>query len=649
MPLKRRHIDGDDAGDNENDAARTSEPPSEESRTKRPRLVASHTARRSSTGADLLSPLSDELLVRILAQLPLSYLLSVAPVSRRFHRLAGDSQLWKRLYYERFVLPRALRIPGFRKHDHYYSSRRTAAVWRAVDGRRGSGVGGVGGGTGGAGGWFDMRTRTNGDGDYDWKRQYKLRHNWSRGKCAVEELRVGDTLAVAEPVAIPETNSSSPKMLVKVCEGIAVTADATSGLRAWDLKTKQLVAHVNLVDSTSDASPSCLAIDDQGLQKHQQQQKAIDVAVGFADGSFGVWRLDLERHRLIRRYRHEKSTNGALVGTALSYPYLLTATESVLISLYTFDRPLSETGRGPQPESDTETEAGSEMSGTVGYNTEDDWARRTFYKKTGRPVQSKAPPGTIDLPAPYLLTSLKSHTSRAPLALSIRKTAGTTVASIAYTFSTLQGWSLGIQDLHLKPSLASSKKTTDITTTRLAYTLPVSTAPSQIPSPPTSPARTCQTLRQGGTSDAGVDGPISICYTHPYLLATLPDNTLLLYLCTSTTSSLSISPGIRLWGHTSGISDAEITARGKAVSVSCRGEEIRVWELEGRADGRSIEVRPTTSTSPGVVSNGQETEEHPDISSSFDERRNWVGFDDEMVIVLKESRGRGSLMVYDFT
>jgi hypothetical protein len=34
----------------------------------------------------------------------------------------------------------------------------------------------------------------------------------------------------------------------------------------------------------------------------------------------------------------------------------------------------------------------------------------------------------------------------------------------------------------------------------------------------------------------------------------------------------------------------------------------------------------------------------------WDERRNWVGFDDEMVIVLKEKAGGGeSLMVYDFT
>ncbi len=133
-------------------------------------------------------------------------------------------------------------------------------------------------------------------------------------------------------------------------------------------------------------------------------------------------------------------------------------------------------------------------------------------------------------------------------------------------------------------------------------------------------------------------GPTTLSYTHPYLLASLPDNTLVLWLCTSNASSLTISPGIRLWGHTSGISDAEITSRGKAVSVSKLGEEMRVWELEGRSTNRfggmSVEIRPDQLAGKEI---------------SWDERRNWVGFDDEMVIVLKEKGGRESLMVYDFT
>ncbi|ETS81859.1 hypothetical protein PFICI_06861 [Pestalotiopsis fici W106-1] len=602
MPMKRRRSSV---------AEPLLEPATRSAPTKKPRLGAQgHSA---PSHRDLLSPLSDELLVRILTNLSLPHLLNVAPVSKRFHRLSEDSQIWKRLYYARFVLPRALRIPGFRDGSAregklHYSSRR--AVW--ADGRRG--------------GWVDMRSEGTGTQESrDWKRQYKLRHNWSKGKCAVEELRVGEDIEAATEAELHDT----PKMLVKISEGIAITADATSGLRAWDLKTKQLVAHIGLMDTESDAPPSCLALDDQNISQHN-----IDIVVGFQDGSFGVWKLDVGDHKLLRRYRHEKSTNGALAGAAFSYPYLLTATESVLISLYTFDRPSTGINRHARGDAESETERGSDSE--TAYESVPSAEKEPTKQEpsTGEKLSARS----NRLPPPYLLTSLKSHTSRAPLALSIRKTASSTVASIAYTFSTLQGWSLGIQDLHLRPSVSTSKTSTDVTMTRLAYTMPLKTGSSHGPSEQATPIRP-RTSAQSRDVETAEDGPVSICYTHPYLLATLPDNTLILYLCKSNASSLSISPGIRLWGHTSGISDAEITARGKAVSVSCRGEEIRVWELEGRPDGRSIEVRPTVHSAP----------ESRATQSAFDERRNWVGFDDEMVIVLKESRGTESLMVYDFT
>ncbi|KAI1212011.1 uncharacterized protein F4807DRAFT_385324 [Annulohypoxylon truncatum] len=561
---------------------------------------------------DLLSPLPNELLIRILTFLPLPDLLNIAPLSRRFYDLFSDSQIWKRLYYERFVLPRALRIPGFRNGSAregklHYSSRK--AVW--ADGRKG--------------GWVDMHVGNFEDRSRDWKKQYKLRHNWSKGKCAVEELQLGQE----QELSPPET-SSPHKILVKISEGIAITADVATGLRAWDLKTKYLLAQISLGQADSEIVPSCITIDDQGIQ-----DQILEIAIGFSDGSFGVWKLDIQQRRILRRYRHEKSTNGELIGVAFSYPYLLTATKSVLISLYTFYRPPSTDRSGIQvPDGETALDSGSETM----QDTDDEHILKTSKSKIRNPEP-------VILRAPYLLTSLKSHTSRAPLALSIRKTAASTVASIAYTFSTLQGWSLGIQDLHLRPS--KSKSTPDITATRLAYSLPVRSSPTHMPSPPTSPARHIN-LSSSSQDEEELDGPINLCYTHPYLLATLPDNTLILYLCTSTATSLSISRGIRLWGHTSGISDAEITARGKAVSVSCRGEEIRVWELEGKAHGKSIEIRPT-SKSTVDVEGIDKTPSNDFAAVEWDDRRNWVGFDDEMVIVLKESKGRESLMVYDFT
>ena len=605
MPLKRKRIHHSDSDNDHDGGIQPREP-----RESRPPILTKRC--RHHRSPDLISPLSDELLVRVLTFLALPDVLNIAAVSRRFYELSGDSQVWKRLYYARFVLPRALRIPGFRDGSAregklHYSSRK--AIW--ADGRRG--------------GWVDMRSddENRHDESRTWKRQYKLRHNWARGKCAVEELNIGNHTTVASQIPADQADEVDQphKMLVKISEGIALTADPTNGLRAWDLKSKAQFAQISLSLPDSSPLPSSLAIDDQKIQ-----ERILDIAIGFDDGSFGVWRLDITKKTIIRRYRHQKSSNGELIGVALSHPYLLTATKNVLISLYTFDGPST---LGPKPSNSDP----SPRQDTVG----------------SQPDSKLDIGGTgIQLPSPYLLTSLKSHTSRAPIALSIRKAGpGNTIASIAYTFSTLQGWSLGIQDLHLQASSTLSKSVVDIAT-QLAYTLPVRPAPSYTSSPPESPSQSIMHQRPPTIQNESSDGPISLCYTHPYLLATLPDNTLLLYLCTSNASTLSISPGIRLWGHTSGISDADITARGKAVSVSCRGEEIRVWELEGRSEGKSVEVKPTVKSAVEDAAKSGLADDQTLVQ--WDERRNWVGFDDEMVIVLKESKGgKESLMVYDFT
>ncbi|KAK2054591.1 F-box domain-containing protein [Colletotrichum caudatum] len=551
---------------------------------------------------DLISLLSDELLLRILSFLPISDLLGIAPVSRRFHHLSSDSQLWRTLYYHRFVLPRALRIPGLRNGSArestrvHYSARRT--VWAD-------------------GGWG----RTGGSGEFvDWKRQYKLRHNWASGKASVEELKVGEA---------PSALSEPRKTFAKVVEGIVITADSVFGLRAWDLKTREAVAQVGFGEGPEKTTPTCLAVDDQSFEN-----KTLDVLVGFLDGSFGAWRLDLKGQRFLSRYRHEKSSNGRLLEIAYRHPFVLTATESVIISLYTFERP-PPTGNSAfqRQQSDTagpeesETDAGSE-SETLQESESD--AEEFSFLGTGK-KQNEIKDST-SLLAPILLTSLKSHTSRAPLALSIRQMASYVIASIAYTFSTLEGWSIGIQDLQIRRQSAGGFTSSSVMSTRLAFAEPAR-APGLASSSPSVDSRHPRPSAQG------FDGPKTLCYNHPYLLAAMADNTLILHVCTSTATTLNVSPGIRLWGHTSGISDAEITARGKAVSVSCRGEEIRVWELEGRVSGKSIEVRPSPTAS------------EPEVTPArWDDQRNWVGFDDEMVIVLKETKdGRESLVVYDFS
>ncbi|OHE90635.1 F-box domain-containing protein [Colletotrichum orchidophilum] len=559
---------------------------------------------------DFLSSLSDELLVRILSFLSTSTLVGMSPVSRRFYRLSADSQLWRTLYYHRFVLPRALKIPGFRDGSARGSSRIQFSTRRTVWAD---------------GGWG--RRDASGD-SVDWKRQYKLRHNWASGNASVQELKVGESLL---------DSTGARKTLVKVIEGIAVTADCVSGMRAWDLKTKESIAQINLTNGNGGSFPTCIAIDAQAFES-----KRLDVSVGFMDGSFGVWGLYIEEGRFLKRYRHEKSSNGQLVQIVYHHPFILTATESVLVSLYDFERtPSSRETATFSRQRDTITPEQSEMEAASECATlpesESDMEEFPLPRSDKR---KKSLRGVSPLPAPVLLTSLKSHTSRAPLALSIRLVASHVIASIAYTFSTLEGWSIGIQDLQIRRQSAS-QPSSEIVSTRLAFTKPVKAASPVAPNSSTE-------CRRSPPPRQAPEGPTTLCYSHPYLLAAMPDNTMILHICTSNATKVNVSSGIRLWGHTSGISDAEITARGKAVSVSSRGEEIRVWELEGRVSGKSIEIRPKLTS--GSVSTEVVVPLPEATTDRWDDRRNWVGFDDEMVIVLKEAKdGNESLMVYDFS
>jgi len=176
--------------------------------------------------------------------------------------------------------------------------------------------------------------------------------------------------------------------------------------------------------------------------------------------------------------------------------------------------------------------------------------------------------------------------------------------------------------------------------------------------------------------------PTSLSYTHPYLLVAHPDNTLTLYLVSSTAESLSISAGSRLWGHTSSVSGAHVGGRGKAVSVSKRGDELRVWELEGgfgslsarkrlavgdlsvrlHPESRKADNLDTAQAGLDLINNRSSNDSEPagtlspnntDADADADEltlTRGWIGFDEENVVVLKEqSQGRQALVVYDFT
>ena len=487
--------------------------------------------------------------------------------------LANDSQLWKSAYYARFVRPRAARIPGLREAGSLnksllYSSKISK--------------------------WLDDGHLVRCGGSTNWKRQYKLRHNWSRGSCKRTETEIAERPTI-------------PPVLVRLHDGIIITADSTTGLRAWSMGgDERLIANMPWSTLTqSRAAPSSMAID---VSKSATNE--LHVSVGFQDGSFGVFTLDRRKRCLECRYMHAPSTNGVVTAIAFSFPYVLTMTEAQLLSLYAFT------------------------------------------------ITSER--ATLD--SPRLLSSLKSHTAWPPLSLAIRCSTTGISTSIAYAMPMyLAGWSVGLQELRLTSdgTILESR----LATPSIQGFVPLSWPEhrSRSSSPRSRPSGSNVFPRRSTASSAK---PTSLSYNHPYLLAAHSDNTMTLYMVTSSAQELSIGPGTLLCGHTSSVSGAHVGARGKAVSVSAQDNDLRIWELEGgiastmsrRRAGigeTSVTITPVhqedaipgheSQQGVGPKSLSQERVEEPVMS------RGWLSFDEEQVVLLGEkSRGAQALVVYNF-
>jgi hypothetical protein len=138
-----------------------------------------------------------------------------------------------------------------------------------------------------------------------------------------------------------------------------------------------------------------------------------------------------------------------------------------------------------------------------------------------------------------------------------------------------------------------------------------------------------------------------------------------MYLVVSTSEDLFVQGGRRLWGHTSSISAVQVTNRGKAVSVSSRGDEIRIWELETAIS--SLGTRKPFKEDNGIqLSTGNKRDSEPEPPRTLSQNLNsadleansgilsrmqgCVGFDEERVLLLRE-KGVGTQLLecYDFT
>lgn len=239
-----------------------------------------------------------------------------------------------------------------------------------------------------------------------------------------------------------------------------------------------------------------------------------------------------------------------------------------------------------------------------------------------------------------VLTKLQSDAKFGPTSVSLRKQGLGMVASIAYGFKRVgAGWCIGIQEISLTrigtPGVEEPTEGWEIST-RSTSSLPLPAHPQQ---------------RRP---------PQSLSYAHPFVIASLADNTIMSFLVTSTEEQLEMSTGRRLWGHTAGISSVQVNSRGKAVSVSQRGTEIRVWELE---DVMTMAAHRRTSVQVKVVGSAWAqitaalAQRAQGLGLAVSELRReeemtrgrWVGFDEEQVVVLGERASTQVMSLYDFT
>lgn len=439
--------------------------------------------------------------------------------------------------------------------------------------------------------WFDHGHLAR---EGNWKRQYRLRHNWSKGLCRVTE------------VEFPEP--TCPPTLVRLCAGVVFTADSIYGLRAWTAKDPaRCLASLPLL-----SPPSLLPVTPTALAVSQVHTK-VEISVGLENGHFSVFLLDLQTCQLDLQSSHA-GCHGAITAMDLSSSYLLVVSQYRNLKLYKL-HPFSH-----------QTEAA----------------------ETTEPLQ---------------LASLEADNMLAPMTVSLRVLSFDILATIVYSFFHIGcGWSLGIQELRLGKNgqQLDSRLTTTVDSQYGVRPLSGSQCRKQQRS-----AADLDNSRSGTPSILHQQPPTSLSYSHPYLLTSHADNTLTMYLVVSTFDNLFVQGGRRLWGHTSSVSTVQVTKRGKAVSVSSRGNEIRIWELETAIS--SLGTRNTLKEDHGIPlttdnKRGPESESPRTLSQSLDStdlEANFqalsrtqccVGFDEERVLLLREKSVGGQLLeCYDFT
>ena len=444
--------------------------------------------------------------------------------------------------------------------------------------------------------WLDENDLIRYGRETDWQRRFKTRHRWSRGLCDLDEI------------VIPHT-PPTPRLVARMLDGVVHAADMDHGLRAWSYRDSKdllaLTARREWQKSSIKAKPISIAVD-----RSSEDGNTHQIVVGSDDGSLTCNKYIVSDRRYEFVYTTSSLSPSPVTAVAISGSYIATMAGNCALSLYRYRSDLN---------------SSQEQLDDVG---------------------------------PNLVASLRSHMVHSTLSLSIRETSHSILVCLAYgSFTLTSGWSSGLQELRFDDR-------GNLLTSRLA-------------SAPTKAMHVPSRGFSGINSDTNVERPpchtskpTSISYYHPYLLMAHADNTLTLSMVTSTTDVLTISPKTRLWGHTSSVLGADIGPRGRAVSVSNRGGEIRVWQLEEAASISASRILGISQIDEGSIKLSPENVRRAEPSSVQEPcrpatasryrvipaaypqevvTREWVGFDEENVVVLNEQHGSQSLAVYAFS
>ena len=269
-----------------------------------------------------ISKLSDEILLNVFQMLPLEQILSCQGVSHRWQSISTDPELWKRLYFIRFVRPRL---------SHVHSRTRTRIATRNW--------------------WNNERTQTEGEPRKDWKQLFKLRYNWHKGRCAVSEIDISNSPVRRIPHEATHqasfwnepTISASPP-LVQFNGKIFVAADKDAGLRAWDIGKmengkRKLVGcrqFQNYEQGWRLGEPTALGIDGGG--------ETTDVVVGFNTGGAMILQFSPTDGNegnnfgfTVRFILPPALVPEKIMHVTYSHPYLLTLDAKYYLRAYFFD------------------------------------------------------------------------------------------------------------------------------------------------------------------------------------------------------------------------------------------------------------------------------------------------------------------------